>query len=105
MENLDLADNQISEIKGLEELTRLTDLDLQNNQITEIKGLGTLEVLARIFLRNNPVLESSELFKELNIQLSQKHSNSFLFKQPSVFNYRDVRKLVRYCKHGHIYQP
>ena len=105
LENLDLADNQISEIKGLEELTRLRDLDLQKNKITEIKGLGTLEVLARIFLRNNPVLESSELFKELNIQLSQKRSNSFVFKQPSVFNYRDVRKLVRYCKYGHIYQP
>ena len=103
--HLDLGDNQITEIKGLEELTRLEELDLQRNQITKIKGLGTLEALGSVFLRENPVLEISELFKELNILLSKNRFNSFGFKRSSLFEYRDVRKLVRYCKYGSLYLP
>jgi internalin A len=39
---LDLDNNQISDIKPLESLTNLTQLDLDNNQISDIKPLESL---------------------------------------------------------------
>lgn len=42
---LDLSFNQISEIQGLEQLTKLQDLSLFNNQIACLQGLDTLQNL------------------------------------------------------------
>lgn len=53
IEELDLSDNQISEIKGLENLTNLKVLRLKNNFISEIKGLNNLKKLEILDLSNN----------------------------------------------------
>lgn len=48
----------ISEIKGLKNLTKLQVLNLNNNLISEIKGLETLTNLKKLDLGNNPIYEN-----------------------------------------------
>jgi Leucine-rich repeat (LRR) protein len=54
---LSLSNNQITEIKGLDQLIRLQVLYLYNNQITEIKGLDQLIHLQELYLYNNQITE------------------------------------------------
>ncbi|MCL6258945.1 leucine-rich repeat domain-containing protein [Aquiflexum sp. TKW24L] len=50
---LSLADNFLTEIKGLDALTQLTSIRLAGNQLTEIKGLDALTQLTSLFLSHN----------------------------------------------------
>jgi internalin A len=50
---LDLYDNQISDIKPLESLNNLTLLSLDNNKISDIKPLESLTNLTSLSLHNN----------------------------------------------------
>ncbi len=54
---LNLKNNFITEIKGLEHLTNLDKLNLSGNQITEIKGLEYLNNLKFLTLSNNNISE------------------------------------------------
>ena len=58
---LDLDDNQISDIKPLESLTNLTQLDLDANQISDIKPLESLTNLTLLFLENNQISDIKPL--------------------------------------------
>ena len=55
--DLDLSNNQIKEIKGLETLENLRFLYLEKNQITEIKGLESLKNLEELDLSENLITE------------------------------------------------
>jgi len=55
---LDLSNNQISEIQGLEKLQNLQELDLGYNQISEIQGLENLQKLEKLYLYNNQIQEN-----------------------------------------------
>ncbi len=63
MRGLYLENNQIAEIKGLENLRNLQKLDLHNNQIAEIKGLENIENLQALYLKGNPI--PKKLLEEL----------------------------------------
>jgi Leucine-rich repeat (LRR) protein len=52
-----IYDNQISQIKGLENLENLVILNLRNNKISEIEGLENLRNLKRLDLSNNEIYE------------------------------------------------
>ncbi|MDR2955646.1 MAG: leucine-rich repeat domain-containing protein [Prevotella sp.] len=58
---LNLSNNQISEIKGLEKLNNLSILYLYSNQISDIKGLEKLNNLSKLYLDNNQISEIKEL--------------------------------------------
>jgi hypothetical protein len=62
-----LSSNQITEIKGLNELTNLSILSLYSNQITEIKGLDKLTNLSKISLSSNQITEIKGLDKLTNL--------------------------------------
>ena len=53
LKELNLDNNQIIEIEGLENLIELESLNLSNNQITKICGLENLIKLRELDLRNN----------------------------------------------------
>jgi protein phosphatase 1 regulatory subunit 7 len=53
--------NQITEIKGLENLKNLNQLYLDENLIIEVKNIAGLESLYSITLRNNPLKTLGEL--------------------------------------------
>ncbi len=57
IKELDLSDNQIKEIKGLENFLNLEFLKLNNNQITQINGLEQLKNIEKLTLRNNRISE------------------------------------------------
>ena len=57
---LRLQYNNISEIKGLEKLTNLQVLELQNNNIEEIEGLENLTKLTQLNLYQNPIYENAK---------------------------------------------
>ena len=56
-----LGDNQLTDVKGLENLTRLTVLQLDDNQLTDVKGLEKLTKLNQLFLNNNPDLTKAQI--------------------------------------------
>ena len=53
--SLNLSNNQITDITGLSALTNLTSLNLGCNQITDITGLSQLTNLTQLYLENNPI--------------------------------------------------
>ncbi|HMK26506.1 MAG TPA: leucine-rich repeat protein [Chitinophagaceae bacterium] len=66
---LNLASNQIQEIKGLENITTLRKLHLAHNQIQEIKGLDKLIDLQLLHLADNKIQEIKGLDKLIGLQL------------------------------------
>ena len=58
---LDLDNNQISDIKPLESLTNLMRISLANNLLSDIKPLESLTNLDRLFLNNNRISDIKPL--------------------------------------------
>ena len=54
---LELFNNNISKIEGLDNLTKLSILDLRNNQIDTIQGLDNLNNLEGLGISNNNIPE------------------------------------------------
>ncbi|MCW3106010.1 MAG: small GTP-binding protein [Segetibacter sp.] len=69
-----MSSNQLTEIKGLEQLTQLIKLDLSSNKFTEIKGLEQLTQLTKLDLRSNKFTEIKGL--ETGTQLTELNLNS-----------------------------
>jgi protein phosphatase 1 regulatory subunit 7 len=55
LQDLDLYDNVITHMRGLDELTDLTNLDLSFNKIRHIKHVGHLKALKELFLVANKI--------------------------------------------------
>lgn len=72
LKDLDLYDNLISHIKGLDSLTSLESLDLSYNKIKHIKGLERLEELKDLYFVQNKIskIEGLDRLKKLrNLEL------------------------------------
>jgi internalin A len=65
---LNLSNNQLTEIKGLEKLVGLQQLYLSGNHLTEIKGLEELVCLQRLYLSNNQLTEIKGLETLVDLQ-------------------------------------
>ena len=86
IEELDLSNNEIINMEGLESFPSLKTLKLNNNQITKLKGIKNLKNLENLFLRNNRVSElvGTENFPHLkHIDLS---GNSVITEVPEELN-------------------
>ena len=75
LQELYLGNNQITEIKGLDNLINLQDLYLSNNKITEIKGLDNLINLKKLILHHNKITEIKGLDNLINLQKIDLYSN------------------------------
>lgn len=58
---LDIRDNGLTDVKGLEKLTQLTSLDLRDNKLTDVKVLEKLTQLTYLDLSNNPDLTTTQV--------------------------------------------
>eukprot|EP01044_Picomonas_judraskeda_P005280 COSAG03_NODE_494_length_7432_cov_9.546707_2_plen_306_part_00 len=58
---LDLGDNQITDVAPLASLTALTELDLGNNQITDVAPLASLTALTELDLGDNQITDVAPL--------------------------------------------
>jgi Leucine-rich repeat (LRR) protein len=61
LERLLLIGNQLTSVKGLEKLTQLESLGLTGNQLTDVKGLENLTQLKTLHLTNNPDLTKAQI--------------------------------------------
>ena len=61
LEELHLARNQLTSVKGLENLTKLTNLSLQFNKLTDVKGLEKLTQLTYLSLYDNLALTKAQI--------------------------------------------
>ena len=75
LKELSLSNNQIIEIKGLDKLINLQVLNLNNNQITEIKGLDNLVNLKVLYLNHNKITEIKGIVNLVNLQQLNLHNN------------------------------
>ncbi|MGH1336569.1 MAG: leucine-rich repeat protein, partial [Aureispira sp.] len=55
LRRLDLSNNQIQTIQGLDQLSNITHLFLSNNQIQAIQGLDQLSNITTLALQNNQI--------------------------------------------------
>ena len=56
-----LNDRQLTDVKGLEKLTRLRELYLGGNQLTNVKGLEKLAKLRDLWIMSNPDLTKAQI--------------------------------------------
>ena len=61
LEALNLANNQLTDVKGLEKLTQLKTLHLSYNKLTGVKGLEKLTHLEYLGLESNPDLTKAQI--------------------------------------------
>ena len=61
LRSLSLNKNQLTDVKSLEKLTKLTWLSLNYNKLTDVKGLEKLKQLEYLDLRNNPDLPKAHI--------------------------------------------
>ncbi len=61
--SLPLNDNQLTDVKDLEKLTHLRVLNLYNNQLTSVTGLEKLDQLTRLTLNDNQLTDVKDLEK------------------------------------------
>ncbi len=62
LQNLSLADNQISDIQVLSSLGGLATLNLSSNNISDISSIAALTSLRTLYLDNNPISDLSPLY-------------------------------------------
>ena len=58
-----LVDDQLTDVKWLEKLTKLTALSLNHNQLTDVKGLEKLPQLTCLYLNQNKLTDVKRLEK------------------------------------------
>ena len=63
LEGLYLSINQLADVKGLENLTQLEKLGLHGNQLTDVKGLEKLTQLTKLSLKRNELTDVKGLEK------------------------------------------
>ncbi|KAI1348603.1 hypothetical protein F5Y01DRAFT_306688 [Xylaria sp. FL0043] len=75
LEELDLYDNLISRIQGLDNLTNLTSLDLSFNKIKHIKNISNLTNLTDLFFVSNKISRIEGLDTLVNLRNLELGSN------------------------------
>tara|TARA_B100000029_G_scaffold492509_1_gene553869 strand:- start:65 stop:730 length:666 start_codon:yes stop_codon:yes gene_type:complete len=58
---LELYENQLTSVKGLEKLTQLKKLDIHDNKLTSVEGLEKLKQLEGLHLNDNPDLTRAQI--------------------------------------------
>ncbi len=73
LKTLNLSNNRICQIQGLETLTQLEKLDLNNNRISEIKSITGLNQLRHLYISDNQIKDISGIEKLIRLE----HLNIF----------------------------
>ncbi len=75
LEELDLYDNLVSHIRGLDQLTALTSLDLSFNKIKHIKNISSLTNLTDLYFVSNKISRIEGLDTLVNLRQIELASN------------------------------
>ena len=91
---LNLGGNQLTSVKGLEQLTQLTKLFLHDNQLTDVKGLEKLKQLTFLRLEGNKLSDVKGLEKLAELTMLRLHNNPDLTKAQIA----ELQKALPNCK-------
>ena len=86
IEDLDLNDNLIKNLSGIEKFSNLVHLKLNNNQITSIKELRQLKQLQNLSLSNNNISDLRELNNIVNVRHVDFSGNKNIEEIPESLN-------------------
>ncbi len=95
VKELDLSNNQITTLEGIELFPNIRILKLNNNKLIEIEGDENLKNLEMLYLRNNQIKEIINLEKFSNLNLIDLSDNPTIIKIPEVLNKLGNLKTVR----------
>ncbi len=90
VKELDLSNNQISDLKGIENFPHIRVLKFNNNKIEKIEGVASLKSLEKLFLRNNKIKEIKNLKEFSSLKYLDLSNNPMITKIPE-----DLNKLPR----------
>jgi hypothetical protein len=83
---VDLSNNHISDLGGIEKFSNIQILKLNNNDITKVDGLENLEKLEKLFLRNNRITNIEGLENLVNLKLIDLSNNRTITEIPEILN-------------------
>lgn len=86
IEDVDLSDNLIKDLNGIEKFSNLKHLKLNNNQITSIKELEHLKKLQELSIRNNKISDLRELNRLTNVRCIDFSGNINIEEIPESLN-------------------
>ena len=86
IEDLDLSDNLIKNLNGIEKFSNLRHLKLNNNQITSIKELEHLNELQKLSLRNNKISDLRDFNCLENVRYIDISGNTHIEEIPESLN-------------------
>ncbi len=86
IEELDLSDNEIIDMKGIEKFSHVRILKINNNQILKLNRLKNLKNLQKLFLRNNMISEMEGLENLVNLKYLDLSENQNISEIPEVLN-------------------
>ncbi|KKK96200.1 hypothetical protein LCGC14_2665130, partial [marine sediment metagenome] len=95
IEELDLSNNEIINMGGLEAFSSLKTLKLNNNQITKLIGIKNLKNIENLFLRNNRVSELVGLENFPHLKHLDLSGNFSIIEVPEELNKLTELKTVR----------
>ena len=71
-----LRNNKLTDVKGLEKLTKLTALNLDHNQLTDVTDLEKLDQLKSLYFTNNPDHTYAQIYQvQMTLPKSKTYSN------------------------------
>ena len=95
---LDFSDNQLTDVKELEKLTKLKQLYLHDNQLTEVpKGLEKLKQLTFLRLEGNKLTDVKTLAKLTQLKMLWLTGNQAITKAQIA----ELQKALPKCKISH----
>ncbi len=86
VKEFDLSNNQISNLKGIENFPHVRILRLNNNKISKIEGIPELKNLEKLFLRNNKITEIKNLKEFSNLKYLDLSKNPMISEIPQELN-------------------
>ena len=92
-----LVDDQLTDVKWLEKLTKLTALSLNHNQLTDVKGLEKLTQLKCLYLNQNKLTDVKGLEKFTQLKFLILDGNPALTKA----QIDELKKALPDCKIEH----
>ena len=95
IEKLDLSNNLISDIEGIEKFSNLKYLKLDNNQVTNFEGLKHLKGLHTLYLRNNKISEIKDFENFTNLKFLDLSGNSRIVEIPDSLNRLPALKTLK----------
>lgn len=94
LRDLDLSNNDIERIEGLNNLKKLRVLNLQCNKISKIEGISTLKALEVLNISRNLIDEIPQTILHLSNLQELYIANNNIERRQSLYNLKNAPKLT-----------